>query len=189
MDKDEDKICPRCGIILRNGNKYTSMGTVIEDKKLMDICKLSKDKTGCFMILEILGVKPKNNLDSFNTFDKIFVRPTNTEIDDLMREVVQSLKEKGFEFPHNDVFVTLEWFDNVRKIPISFKDFKGSSYSATTNIKGVDCTLSISIEFVDSVNEGYLTFLRPELVKDIELSETYFQILEGNKLVGMGYFK
>jgi hypothetical protein len=48
--------------------------------------------------------------------------------------------------------------------------------------------LSISIEFVDSTNEGYLTFLIPSLVK-VDLDDMEFDLYEGNRIVAKARFK
>jgi hypothetical protein len=177
-EEQEIQICGSCGIILRNGNKYTSMGKVISDEQLENICRLSKKRTGCFNQLKLLGVKVKTNIE------EPFITMTNEQIEDAARDVLKQLKEKGIETNFEDHFVTLQWLEEGRKtqVPIDYK------YCATTVLNGLDANISICIEFLDSINEGYLTFLRPELVKGLTLSGT-FNVLEGNHIVAIGRFK
>ena len=84
-----------------------------------------------------------------------------------------------------DRYITIKWIEGARKVPVPV-DCK---YSCTTYIKGVDVMLSISIEFVDSTNEGYLTFLIPSLVENINLNSMKFDLYEGGNKVATATFK
>ena len=103
----------------------------------------------------------------------------SNEIDDIATTL---LKERGITMP--DRYITINWIEGARKVPVPV-DCK---YSCTTYIKGVDVMLSISIEFVDSTNEGYLTFLRRELVK-VDLDDMEFDLYEGGNKVATATFK
>ena len=103
----------------------------------------------------------------------------SNEIDDIATTL---LKERGITMP--DRYITIKWIEGARKVPVPV-DCK---YSCTTYIKGVDVMLSISIEFVDSTNEGYLTFLRRELVK-VDLDDMEFDLYEGRNKVATATFK
>ena len=103
----------------------------------------------------------------------------SNEIDDIATTL---LKERGITMP--DRYITIKWIEGARKVPVPV-DCK---YSCTTYIKGVDVMLSISIEFVDSTNEGYLTFLRRELVK-VDLDDMEFDLYEGGNKVATATFK
>jgi|NOAtaT_6_FD_contig_71_2392278_length_1866_multi_2_in_0_out_0_5 hypothetical protein len=179
QEQEPEQKCGSCGIILRNGNKYTSMGRVISDEQLENICRLSKKRTGCFNQLKLLGVKVKTNIES------PLIKATNDQIEDMVRNVISSLKDSGIKVESTDHFVTLEWLKDGTKTQVSV-DYK---YCATTVLEGLDANISICIEFLDSINEGYLSFLRPELVKGITLSGQHFNVLEGNNIVATGYFK
>ena len=178
-EEQQEQVCGSCGIILRKGNKYTSMGKVISDEDLERICRLSKEKKGCFNMLKLLGITPRRDNNG------PFIKMTNEQIEEAARDVLRSLKEKGIETNFEDHFVTLEWIEDARKtqVPLDYK------YCATTVLEGLDTNISICIEFLDSLSEGYLTFLRPELVKGITLSGQHFNVLEGNNIMATGYFK
>ena len=103
----------------------------------------------------------------------------SNEIDDIATTL---LKERGITMP--DRYITIKWIEGARKVPVPV-DCK---YSCTTYIKGVDVMLSISIEFVDSTNEGYLTFLIPSLVK-VDLDDMEFDLYEGRNKVATATFK
>ena len=104
----------------------------------------------------------------------------SNEIDDIATTL---LKERGITMP--DRYITIKWIEGARKVPVPV-DCK---YSCTTYIKGVDVMLSISIEFVDSTNEGYLTFLIPSLVENINLNSMKFDLYEGGNKVATATFK
>lgn len=157
-------ICPSCGIKLEDGNYYTNLGKVMSSEKLQEICKLSNNKAACI-----------------NKVHSSIRKLTNIELNTLANQVIKDLKVSGIDTNFPDHFVTLEWL-NVRKkeVPLDYK------YAATTKLLHHD--LSICIEFVDSINEGYLSFLSPELVKGVELVGKSFNVLEGNKIVAKGVF-
>ena len=104
----------------------------------------------------------------------------SNEIDDIATTL---LKERGITMP--DRYITIKWIEGARKVPVPV-DCK---YSCITYIKGVDVMLSISIEFVDSTNEGYLTFLIPSLVENINLNSMKFDLYEGGNKVATATFK
>ena len=104
----------------------------------------------------------------------------SNEIDDIATTL---LKERGITMP--DRYITINWIEGARKVPVPV-DCK---YCPTTYIKGIEHMLSVIIEFIDSTNEGYLTFLRPELISNIDLDNMEFELFEGSNKVAKAYFK
>ena len=84
----------------------------------------------------------------------------------------------------NRYYCNITWIEGVRKFAVPIN----TNYSATTYIKGIKNMLSISIKILNNINEGCLTFLRPDLLKGISLINMSFDIMEGSKCVGKGIF-
>lgn len=82
------------------------------------------------------------------------------------------------------MYVNIEWFKDARKRPVSINSF----YSCTTYINGVDVMLSVTISIGNNINKGYLTFLVPDLVKDIKLKGMSINFIEGNNSVAVAKF-
>ena len=77
----------------------------------------------------------------------------------------------------------IDWIKKARRVAVPVN----TKYSATTYIKEIDCALSITIDIRDDINKGYLTFLRAELVKKINLTNTFLNVMEGGKCVAVLY--
>ena len=176
------RICSKCGglfignILASVDKVYVSKGSPIPISKYKQQVCSKADPKGCLTksILNKVTVvqtqRPNYNKGFLNS----------NEIDDIATSL---LKERGITMP--DRYITINWIEGARKVPVPV-DCK---YSCTTYIKGVDVMLSISIEFVDSTNEGYLTFLMPSLVENINLNGMKFDLYEGKNVVANCSFK
>jgi hypothetical protein len=177
----KQRICGACGGLFIGDNiqsinyVHVSVGPPIPvDKFRLQTCSKSTN-TAC-LTKSLLATNSKVVTQRPN-YNKGFLN--SSEIDDIATSL---LKERGITMP--DRYITINWIEYARKVlvPVDCK------YSCTTYIKGVDVMLSISIEFVDSTNEGYLTFLIPSLVK-VDLDDMEFDLYEGNRIVAKARFK
>ena len=176
-----ERICSKCGGLFI-GNILASVDKVhvsngrpipISTYKLQVCSKADPKECLTKSILNKVTVQTQRP-----NYNKGFLN--SNEIDDIATTL---LKERGITMP--DRYIIINWIEGARNGPVPV-DCK---YSCTTYIKGVDVMLSISIEFVDSTNEGYLTFLRPELVENINLNDMEFDLYEDKNVVANCYFK
>lgn len=182
QEQSKQRLCGACGALFIGDNMqsinyvYVSIGPPIPvDRFRLQICSKSTNPACLTKSLlntnnKVVTQRPEYNRGFLNS----------NEIDDIATTL---LKEHGIKTL--DRYITIKWIEGARKSPVSV-DYK---YHPTTFIKGIDVMLSITIEFMDSTNEGYLSFLRPELVDGIDLSGMEFDIYEGRNVVGIGTFK
>lgn len=175
-----ERICSKCGglfignILASVDKVHVSIGPPIPISKYkQQVCSKADPKI-CLTKSILNKVTVQTQRPNYN---KGFLN--SNEIDDIATTL---LKERGITMP--DRYITIKWIEGARKVPVPV-DCK---YSCITYIKGVDVMLSISIEFVDSTNEGYLTFLRHELVK-VDLDDMEFDLYEGGNKVATATFK
>ena len=175
-----ERICSKCGglfignILASVDKVHVSIGPPIPISKYkQQVCSKADPKI-CLTKSILNKVTVQTQRPNYN---KGFLN--SNEIDDIATTL---LKERGITMP--DRYITINWIEGARKVPVPV-DCK---YSCTTYIKGVVVMLSISIEFVDSTNEGYLTFLRRELVK-VDLDDMEFDLYEGGNKVATATFK
>lgn len=180
QEQSKQRLCGACGALFIGDNMqsinyvYVSIGPPIPvDRFRLQIC--SKSTNPACLTKSLLGTKVVTQRPEYN---RGFLN--SNEIDDIATTL---LKEKGITMP--DRYITINWIEGARKVPVSV-DCK---YSCTTYIKDVDVMLSISIEFIDSTNEGYLTFLIPSLVENINLNGMKFDLFEGSNKVANCSFK
>lgn len=180
QEQSKQRLCGACGALFIGDNMqsinyvYVSIGPPIPvDRFRLQIC--SKSTNPACLTKSLLGTKVVTQRPEYN---RGFLN--SNEIDDIATTL---LKEKGIIMP--DRYITINWIEGARKVPVSV-DCK---YSCTTYIKDVDVMLSISIEFIDSTNEGYLTFLIPSLVENINLNGIKFDLFEGSNKVANCSFK
>jgi hypothetical protein len=178
----KQRICGACGALFISDNfqsinyVHVSVGPPIPlDKFKLQTC--SKSTNPACLTKSLLATNTKV-ITQRPEYNRGFLTPS--QHDDI---AVQFIKEMGLTMP--DRFITIKWIDSARRNPVSVD----CRYSCTTFIKGIPVMLSITIEFNDSTNEGYLSFLRPELIKDVDLSGMQFNIHEGASVVGVGQFK
>lgn len=175
-----ERICSKCGglfignILASVDKVHVSIGPPIPISKYkQQVCSKADPKI-CLTKSILNKVTVQTQRPNYN---KGFLN--SNEIDDIATTL---LKERGITMP--DRYITINWIEGARKVPVPV-DCK---YSCTTYIKGVDVMLSIFIEFVDSTNEGYLTFLRSELV-EVDLDGMKFDLYEGGNKVATATFK
>ena len=176
----KQKLCGACGALFIGDNMqsinyvHVSVGPPIPiDKFKLQTC--SKSTNSACLTKSLLNTKVVTQRPQYN---RGFL--TTSEIDDIATSL---LKDMSITMP--DRYITINWIEGARKVPVSV-DCK---YSCTTYIKEVDTMLSIIIEFIDSTNEGYLTFLKPELIKDIILDAMEFDLYESSNKIAIGKFK
>ena len=184
-EKSEPKqrLCGACGALFIGDNIQTinyvhvSVGPPIPiDKFRLQTC--SKSTNPACLTKSLLGTTNNKVVTQRPEYNRGFL--TSSVIDDIATTL---LKERGITMP--DRYITIKWIEGARKVPVSI-DCK---YSPTTYIKGIEHMLSVIIEFIDSTNEGYLTFLRPELISNIDLDNMEFELFEGSNKVAKAYFK
>ena len=174
-------VCSVCGGVFIGHNIHSisyvnvSKGPPIPiDKFMLQTCSRAVNKanclTNCLSNTKVITQRPNYN--------KGFLSPT--QIDDIATSILSE---------HNvvttDKYVSIDWIEGARKFPISVD----SKYCPTVYIEEVNVMLSVIIEFMDSINEGYLSFLMHELVNEIDLSGMIFNLYEGEKVVAKGRFK
>ena len=176
-----ERICSKCGglfignVLASVDKVYVSNGPPIPISKYkLQVCSKA-DPKGCLTKSILNKVTVQTQRPNYN---KGFL--TSSEIDDIATSI---LKERGITMP--DRYITINWIEYARKMPVPVN----CKYSCTTYITGVDVMLSISIEFVDSTNEGYLTFLIPSLVENINLNDMEFDLYEDKNVVANCSFK
>jgi hypothetical protein len=176
-----ERICSKCGglfignVLASVDKVHVSLGPPIPISKYKQQVCAKADPKVCLTksILNKVTVqtqRPEYGKGKLSTSD----------IDDI----VQTLS-KEFGVNASDRYITINWIENARRSPVSVD----TKYCPTTFIKGVDVMLSVIIEFMDSTNEGYLTFLVPDLVKDIVLDGMEFELFEGRNKVATACFK
>jgi hypothetical protein len=176
-----ERICSKCGglfignILASVDKVHVSLGPPIAISKYKQQVCANADPKVCLTKSILNKVTIQTQRPQYN---RGFL--TTSEIDDIATSL---LKDMSITMP--DRYITINWIEGARKVPVSV-DCK---YSCTTYIKEVDTMLSIIIEFIDSTNEGYLTFLKPELIKDIILDAMEFDIYEGSNKIAIGKFK
>jgi hypothetical protein len=178
----KQRICGACAGLFIGDNLHSinyvhvSVGKPIEINKFrLQTCSKS---TNPACLTKSLLANNNQVVTQRSNYNKGFL--TSNEIDDIATTL---LKERGITM--SDRYIIINWIEGARKVPVSI-DCK---YSANTYIKGVSNMLSIIIEFVDLTNEGYLTFLRPELISNIDVSSMEFDLYEGITKVATGKFK
>ena len=183
QEQPKQRICGACGALFIGNNMqsinyvHVSVGPPIPiDKFRLQTC--SKSTNPACLTKSLLGITNNKVVTQRPEYNRGFL--TSSVIDDIATSL---LKERGITMP--DRYITINWIENARKSPVSI-DCK---YSPTIFIKELDILVSITIEFMDSTNEGYLTFLRPELINDIDLSGMQFDIYEGGRIVAKAKFK
>jgi hypothetical protein len=174
----KQQTCAACGAIFIGDNfhsiKYVNVSSgpaiAIEKFKLQICSKNSNPKclTKSLVNRTVFTKRPSYNAG--------FLTPS--QHDDI---AVQLIKEMGLTMP--DRFITIKWIDGARKVPVSVD----SKYFCKVLINGF--LLSSIIEFNDSTNEGYLTFVSPELIQGINLDGLQFDIYEASTKVAIGRFK
>lgn len=177
-----ERICSKCGglfignVLASVDKVHVSLGPPIPLSKYKQQVCINADPKVCLTksilnkVTAIQTQRPEYNKGKLSS----------SAIDDIVQTI-----SKEFGVNASDRYITIKWIESARKSPVSV-DCK---YSCSTFIKDIDVMLSITIEFMDSTNEGYLTFLRPELIKDVDLSGMQFDIYEGSHVVATGQFK
>ena len=178
----KQRICGACGGLFIGDNiqsinyVHVSVGPPIPlDKFRLQTCSKSTNPACLTKSLLASNSKVVTQRPEYN---RGFL--SSSVIDDI---AVQLIKEMGLTMP--DRFITINWIEGSRRSPVSVD----CRYSCTTFIKDIPVMLSITIEFNDSTNEGYLSFLRPELVTHIDLSGMEFDLYEGSNKVAIACFK
>jgi hypothetical protein len=183
QEESKQRICGACGALFIGNNMqsinyvHVSVGPPIPIEKFRRQTCNKSTNLAC-LTKSLLANNNNKVVTQRPEYNKGFL--TSNEIDDIATNL---LKEMGIVMP--DKYITIKWIEGARKVPVSVD----SKYSATTYIKDVVEMLSVVIEFNDSTNEGYLTFLKPELVKDVNLSGLEINLFEGFTTVATAIFK
>jgi hypothetical protein len=182
QEQPKQRICGACGALFIGDNMqsinyvHVSVGPPIPiDKFRLQTCSKSTNPACLTKSLLATNTKVVTQRPEYGKGNL-----SSSVIDDIATTL---LKERGLTMP--DRYISINWIENARKVPVAV-DCK---YSPTIFIKELDALLSIIIEFMDSTNDGYLTFLRPELIKDINLDGKEFNIYEAGTPTAIIRFK
>jgi hypothetical protein len=180
--QSKQRVCDACGAIFIGDNMqainyvHVSVGPPIPVEKFrLQTC--SKSTNSACLTKSLLATNNKV-VTQRSGYNQGFL--SSSIIDDIATDL---LKEMGLTMP--DRFITIMWIEGARRSPWPVD----TSYYPTTYIKGVEHMLSVIIEFNDSTNEGYLRFLRPEFIQNIDLSGMEIDLYEGNKITATVRFK